>query len=387
MPSGWLKRRTSGRDETLFIYRDSTGAERSRTLGPASMTDEEAWKKVGEEGYSLLVGKPEPDHIRFFDLRQAFILDGHAADGRPKAHSTLNTERRNCRLHLSHFDRKIAKDITSREIRDWLRKQSQGLQSKLRNTLSSIYRFARVEGLVPQDCDPVKDVGASALSDYEAVDVSPEQAFAILNEIESPLVRCLVILLSATGLRPSEALALRWADAKWQEGRIEVQRGFVDGAIGNPKSLASRGKVEMHRALAAVLLEWRKQTMFAKDEDFIFASERKNGKQPRLGSMISTDYVRPAAIRAGVIDESCPRFGLHNCRHGLATFLTERGTDVQIIKRMLRWSDVKMLQRYAHPRRQAKKAQGEFLGRMFGKGRKRVRKRVQRKRVSKRRPA
>jgi len=209
MASGWLKRRTNGRDETLYVYRDATGAERSRTIGTASMSDEEAWKKVGDEGYHLLVGAPQPDHIRFADLRKAFVLDGHAADGRPKAHSTLNTEKRNCRLHLSHFDRKIAKDITSREIRDWLRRQSQGLQSKLRNTLSSIYRFARVEGLVPKDCDPVKDVGASALSDYEAVDVSPEEAFAILDEIESPLVRCLVILLSATGLRPSEALALR----------------------------------------------------------------------------------------------------------------------------------------------------------------------------------
>ncbi|HKU20172.1 MAG TPA: site-specific integrase, partial [Terriglobales bacterium] len=219
------------------------------------------------------------------------------------------------------------------------------------------------------------------------VDVSPEQAFAILDEIESPLVRCLVILLSATGLRPSEALALRWSDIKWEEDRIKVKRGFVDGKIGCPKSLASRGTVEMHRTLAAVLLEWRKQTMFAADIDYIFASERKNGKQPRLGSMIVADYVRPAAIRAGVIDGSCPRFGLHNCRHGLATFLTERGTDPKVIQRMLRWSDAKMLQRYAHPRRQAKKAQGEYLGRMFKKGRKQVQKQVQRKRPSRRKGA
>lgn len=196
-------------------------------------------------------------------------------------------------------------------------------------------------------------------------------------------MRCLVILRSATGLRPSKGLALRWSDLDFERGTIKIERGFVDRKIGDPKSLASRGKVEMHRALAAVLLEWRKQTMFAKDEDFIFASERKNGKQPRLGSMISTDYVRPAAIRAGVIDESCPRFGLHNCRHGLSTFLVERGTDLKVIQRMLRWSDVKMLQRYAHPRRQAKKAQGEFLGRMFKKGPKQV----QRKSPSRRKGA
>ncbi len=53
----------------------------------------------------------------------------------------------------------------------------------------------------------------------------------------------------------------------------------------------------MHKSLGAVMLEWRKQTMYAADDDFIFASERKNGTQPRLGSMILTDYIRPAATR------------------------------------------------------------------------------------------
>lgn len=370
----------------MVVY-DSTGATRSRSLGPASLTDGEAWAEAGEQGYTLLVGKPNPDHIRFGDLRRAFIADGHTATGTPKAHSTLNTEKRNCRLHLSHFDRRIAKDVAAREVRDWLRKQSRGLQAKMRNTLSSIYRWARVEGLVPADCDPVKDVGAPTISDYEAVDVTPQQAFAILDKIEPPLVRCLVILLSATGLRPSEALALKWSDLDFEQGTIRIEKGFVDGKIGDPKSLASRGRVEMHKALAAVMLEWRKKTSYAAASDFVFASERKRGSQPRLGSMISTDYLRPAAIAAGVIDRTCPRFGLHNCRHGLATFLTERGTELKVIQRMLRWSDSKMLQRYAHPRRKAKKAQGEFLGRMFAKGRKRVRVRVQQKRPSKRKGA
>ena len=365
------------------MWRDSTGAFRSRTLGAASMTDDAAWQKVGEEGYHLLVGKPTVASINFGDLRRALVLDGHTVGGRPKAHSTLNTEKRNCRIHLSHFDRMIAKDITSRMIKDWLRRQSPGLQSKLRNTLSSIYRFARVEGMVPSACDPVKDVGASSLSSYEAVAVSPEQAFAILDEIESPLVRCLVILLSATGLRPSEALALVWSNFDFEHGVIRIERGFVDGLIGDPKSIASRGTVEMHKALAAVMQAWRKETIYAADTDFVFASERKKGKQPRLGSMLSVDYVRPAAIRAGVIKADCPRFGLHNCRHGLATFLVEYGTDPKVIQRMLRWSDAKMLQRYAHPKKAAKKAQGAFLGKML----KRVRVRVQRKRPTKRRGA
>jgi integrase len=139
------------------------------------------------------------------------------------------------------------------------------------------------------------------------------------------------------------------------------------------KSLILRMRVVLTR-------DRRNQTIYAADDDYIYASERKNGTQPRLGSMISTDYIRPAAIKAKVIDASCPRFGLYNMRHGLATFLAERGTDVKVIQRMLRWSSARMLQRYFHPRKQARKEQGAYFGKMG----KRVQVRVQRKSPSKR---
>jgi len=41
--------------------------------------------------------------------------------------------------------------------------------------------------------------------------------------------------------------------------------------------------------------------MFAKDA--FFPSCRKKGKQPRLGSMIVEDYIRPATIAAGVLEK------------------------------------------------------------------------------------
>lgn len=388
MATGWLKR-PKGRNATLYVYLNAAGRERSKTLGPASMTDDDAWKKVGHEGYDTLVTKPDPDHATFGHIMQAWLTYGRTKTGKPRAHSTRNTDKRNCRKHLSHWSKRVAVQMQPDEVQDWINEQSDGLQDKLCRTMSAIFRHAQKYRLIPrtQECNPMLWVSASGLTGYEAVDVSPEEAFAILDQIESPLVRCLVILLSATGLRPSEALALRWSEVEWGKGTIWVRHGFVDGEIGNPKSVASRSPVEMHETLAAVLVEWRRQTTFAKEADFIFASERKNGSQPRLGSMISTDYVHPAAIEAKVIENSCPRFGLHNMRHGLATFLTERGTDPKVIQRMLRWSDDKMLQRYAHPKKQARKAQGEFLGRMLKKGAGRVQRRVQQKRLPKRKGA
>lgn len=70
MAKGWLKR-PEGRNATLFVWRDSMRKPKSRTLGPATMSDEEAWAKAGEEGYTLLPGKPSVDHVLFGQLRRA----------------------------------------------------------------------------------------------------------------------------------------------------------------------------------------------------------------------------------------------------------------------------------------------------------------------------
>jgi integrase len=156
-------------------------------------------------------------------------------------------------------------------MRDWLRKQSPWSSREAEEHSLQRLSLGASRGVVPTDCDPVKDVGAPTISDCEAVHVTAQQAFAILDEIEPPLVRCLVILLSATGLRPSEALALKWSNLDFEQGTIRIENGFVDGEINDPKSLASRGRVEVHKALAAVMLEWRKKTSYAAASDFVFA--------------------------------------------------------------------------------------------------------------------
>jgi len=57
----------------------------------------------------------------------------------------------------------------------------------------------------------------------------------------------------------------------------------------------------------------------------------------------------PAAVKAGVIvaGNSC-RFGFHNLRHSLASFLVRSKTDPKTVQALLRHSDVKTtLQLYA----------------------------------------
>ena len=64
------------------------------------------------------------------------------------------------------------------------------------------------------------------------------------------------------------------------------------------------------------------------------------GKKPLSASIMAANKIRPAAIKAGVRLEPGQRFGFHNFRHSLATFLVSRGKDVKTIQELLRHAKV-----------------------------------------------
>jgi hypothetical protein len=95
---------------------------------------------------------------------------------------------------------------------------------------------------------------------------------------------------------------------------------------------------------------WRETTAYAGDEDFVFASDRLKGKRPRVPNMLVEDHLRPAAKQVIEIPPG-HRFGFHNLRHALTSFLVEIGTDSKTIQDMLRWADPSILLKvYAHSR-------------------------------------
>lgn len=90
--------------------------------------------------------------------------------------------------------------------------------------------------------------------------------------------------------------------------------------------------------------------MYADDDDFVFPSEKLHGDQPRSASQLVEDYIRPAAIAAGVIrvedgvtydrdGEVVKRFGFHNLgRHSLATFLMDEQENPAVVQAIMRHS-------------------------------------------------
>jgi integrase len=95
--------------------------------------------------------------------------------------------------------------------------------------------------------------------------------------------------------------------------------------------------------------------------------------------MIVEDYLRPAAIKVGVITvkdgstydgagNQIKRFGFHCFRHTLASFLLSQGNNPVLIKNLLRWSKISMLDTYGHVMTDEKiAAQGSMLERIMPK--------------------
>jgi integrase len=160
--------------------------------------------------------------------------------------------------------------------------------------------------------------------------LSPEEVFALMERLPGP-ISIAVLLVGATGLRISEFLALRWRHVLWEESKISSEQVFRRGEIlKRTKTKASKAPVPMCEALATTLSEFRQQTEYSRDEDFVFASPTLDGIRPLWGQTMNARFVKPAAVALGLASES-ERFGWHRFRHSLSTWANETTKDVAVL--------------------------------------------------------
>lgn len=225
-----------------------------------------------------------------------------------------------------------------------------------------VFKIGILHGLV--ESNPCVPVETRSTSEYRAIIVTPEQTLAILKKLASPLHRILVLTDAATGLRFSELLALRWSDIQFGEGRIRVSKRWARGKDGETKTRSSDGYVPLHPRLARHLQAWRRRTAYAGESDFVFPSFKAEGKVPLSGSIFAANHLRPAAIAAGVPIPNGYRFGLHNLRHSLSTWMVNKGrVEPKTVQGILRHSRIQTtLDLYTqHDVDEARAAQGAFL--------------------------
>jgi integrase len=151
----------------------------------------------------------------------------------------------------------------------------------------------------------------------------------------------LISVLAYAGLRPGEALGLRWGDVR--EHTILVERAVSMGRVGSTKTGRTR-TVTMFEALKRDLAEWRLASGRPGDDDLVF---------PRTlgGPWTEGDWrnwrrrvFRPAVTTAG-LDASLRPYDL---RHSFCSLLLAEGRSVVEVARSAGHSSTMTLSTYAH---------------------------------------
>ena len=325
-------------------------------------TEHAAWEEVQRQHLQLQINRSDfKGRVLFADLARHYIayeLGEQSELIDPKSHTTIAGYKRILKNRcLDQWGKRAALSITPLEVEQWLRalKRDDGLENptldKIRRVMSLVYKHGQRYGLIPrtQEANPMRFVRCKTTSGYEAMILTPLQAFDLLMKLEEP-ERTLTLLASATGLRISECLGLQWQDVSFEQSQIHVRRTWTCGQIGVPKSKASRAPVPLHPLLAEFMQAWKNTSPYSQASDWVFASFRCKGRKPRSANMLVEDHLRPAAVAAGVLaKDDSRRFGFHNLRHSLASFLVRTKTDPKTVQALLRHSDVKTtLQLYAH---------------------------------------
>ncbi len=147
--------------------------------------------------------------------------------------------------------------------------------------------------------------------------LKPEQVLAIVDRLEEPYAT-LVLFLAVTGLRISEAAAIRWED--FDGDVIHIRRRLYEGQIDTPKTPKSERRLPMPASLLARL-------RLLGGTDWVFRN-RDNG--PINPGNTLKRYVRPVVKELGI-----PIGGWHDFRHTLVTGLRKKKWAVKVISEIV----------------------------------------------------
>lgn len=198
--------------------------------------------------------------------------------------------------------------------------------------------------------NPAQDIELAPRRKKEMSVLTKAQAIKLLEVSKNNKWGLLFELLLVTGLRPSEALGLKWSDIT--DGKISVQRGLIRvkdiWQLKEPKTPRSRRVVPLPVSTYKALRVYRKQQLEQRlaavsynDMDLIFASD--NG-EPLHGDYILKRFFHPLLKKAEL-----PKIRLYDLRHTCATLLLAAGTNPKIVSERLGHASITLtLDTYSH---------------------------------------
>jgi integrase len=293
------QRRKNGPDVWVFRWYDETSGKRTykkRILGTVGNLPlrRDAEQAVADFRANINVEVRVPQTVS--DLAAHYRK--HELTSDKKAFATIESTS----IYLSnHVVRKWGdvwlSDVRTVEVEQWLHSlpYAPATRSKIRNIMSALFNHGIRHEWIHRN--PITKVRASAKRLREPDVLSPAELSALIAEL--PLrEKAMVMLAASTGLRRSELIALTWRDIDPLLIQVNVLRSCVRNHFGDTKTEASRRPVPLHSSVVQCLNEWRKKSKHNGNDDFLFPSNRKEGKQPITPDMVLKKVIRPALVRA-----------------------------------------------------------------------------------------
>lgn len=246
---------------------------------------------------------------------------------------------------IPFFGRRRLVEIEPRDVKEFAAhvstsdlkpKQTPRSPATVRQALApvrALFATAVEEGLIRSNPAAGLRVAAATSTTDDAED-EPDKAKA-LTEDELHLLlaktdaawRPFVEFVAATGMRISEAIAIRWSDVDFGATRVNVKRRWRNGSYGPPKSRYGRRSIPLTQRMSRDLWERRKQAGNPKVAALVWPSAV--GKPLDPGNLTAR-VLKPAATAAGV-----PWAGWHTLRHTCGTILSRHGANAKQVQHWL----------------------------------------------------
>jgi integrase len=327
--------RTSGvyRRGTRFAYtwRDAGGRQRWATAD----TEDEA----GRERARRVADRRQADVVTLAEYAREWVTRYQGRTRTGIRELTRDEYRRDLENHvlprMGYRTRLV--DVTPRRVADLVAELARTdlADRSIKRVIAPLracLHSAVAEGLLQSNpCASIKiPVRPSIVDDEDAhaKTLSDEQLARLLHEAPAEWSD-LLHLLALTGLRISEALALRWRDVVLDGPAlaVKVRQRYRSGTFEAPKSAHARRDVPLDLALAERLRTRRVEASRSAGRDLVFGDEHG---EPWDDARISRPAIKRPGAAAGI-----PWVSFHVLRHTCASRLFASGRNVVQVQQWL----------------------------------------------------
>mgnify|MGYP005990482123 FL=1 len=338
----------------VIRYREADGKQRSKSV----RTMAEAKRLLSAVTTDIDRGEYRPDKkVRFSDYARKWLVEytGRTRSGvRPE---TVEEYTRDLERAIQYYGRKRIAEIGTPEYKAFARHVwesrtpylQQSTVARILAPLRACLATAAEDGIIGQNPttgvrvvvpDDRGNDGKARASAQRVKPLAPDQLARLIEETPSGPYRLQVRLMAQTGLRISEALALRWCDVDGEKGRIYVRQRVRRGKVGQPKSSSGIREIPISDLIVRDLRLHRLASMHSLDDDLVFGTRRGTP----VHAPNAYRWFKKAAHAADV-----EWAGFHTLRHTAASRWLQDGVNIAKVSVLLGHSDPSFtLRRYIH---------------------------------------